>query len=388
MGKNAIGRQVGRFEDERLLRGCGSYVDDIQLTNMAYGVLVRSPYGHARIKSIDVTAAKAATGVLDVITADDWSAAGLGDLPSHAGLKRHGGAPMYSAKYPVLASDRVRWVGDPLVFIVAETMAQAMDAQELVFAEYEQLHAIVSTTQAMSPDGARVYDDCKDNICFVECAGDKAAVDSGFAKAKYVVKHRFVINRVTAAPMEPRGVVARYDRVNGRFTVHTATQRPHIFREQLAKIIKVPESQVHIITGDTGGSFGLKSPVFNEVPLACYASKITGRPVKWISTRTEAFLSDAQGRDNIIDAELALDGDGKFLAMRVSLTAAVGAYLQYNMPVFFPECRDTRRRLSDSGNLRRSNRRILEYKSGAPVSGKRAAGISICHRENDRTCSS
>ena len=240
MGKNAIGRGVSRFEDDRLLRGGGSYVDDIQLANMAYGALVRSPYGHAKIKSIDVSAARAAPGVLAVITADDWSAAGLGDLPSHshAGLKRRGGVPLYVPKYPVLAGDRVRWVGDPLVFIVAETMAQAIDAQELVSAEYQQLDAIISTSQAMNSDGPRVYDDCDNNVCFVECAGNKAAVVDAFANAQHIVKHRFVINRVTAAPMEPRGVVAYYDGSNGRFIVHTATQRPHTFRAQLAQILR------------------------------------------------------------------------------------------------------------------------------------------------------
>ena len=321
-----------------MLRGAGSYVDDIRLDNMAYGVLVRSPHGHAKINSIDVGAAKCAPGVLTVVTGDDWSAAGLGDLPSHSNgnLKRPSGAPLFVPRYPVLASDRVRWVGDPVVFIVAETLMQAVDAQELVSVEYQELDAVVSTSQALNSNGPRVYDDCDSNICFIERAGNKAAVDDALTNAQHIVRHRFVINRVTAAPMEPRGVVAYYESSNGRFIVHTATQRPHVYRAQLAQILRVAEDQVRIITGDTGGSFGLKSPVFNEVPLACYASKVVNRPIKWISTRTEGFLSDAQGRDNIVDAELALDADGKFLAMRVSLTAAIGAYLQYNMPVFFP----------------------------------------------------
>ena len=169
----------------------------------------------------------------------------------------------------------------------------------------------------------------------MEPIGDKAACEAGFAKAARVVKHRFIVNRVTAVAMEPRGAVARFDRGDNRYIVHGATQRPHGFRAELAQILKVHETDVHVITGDTGGSFGMKTPVFNEIPLACYAAKLTGRPVKWISTRTEAFVSDAQGRDNVTDAELALDKEGHFLAMRVKTTAAIGAYLQNNMPAFF-----------------------------------------------------
>jgi len=169
----------------------------------------------------------------------------------------------------------------------------------------------------------------------MEPIGDKAAVDAAFAKAAHVVKQRFVVNRITAVTMEPRGAVARYDRGDSRYTVYGATQRPHGFRGELANILKVHDTAVHVITGDTGGSFGMKTPVFNEIPLVCYAAKLTGRPVKWISTRTEAFLSDAQGRDNVTDAELALDGESRFLALRVKTAAAIGAYLQNNMPAFF-----------------------------------------------------
>jgi len=332
----AVGQAGARFEDDRLLRGGGTYVDDVHLDRMAHGIVVRSPHGHARIKSIDVAAARSAAGVLAVITARDWEEANLGDLPSHPGLKRRGGTPMYLPRYPVLAIDRVRWVGDPVVFVVAETVAQAMDASELVSVDYDPLEAVVATSRAIEAGAPRLYDDCEDNLCFEQSAGDKAAVNEGFAAAAHVIKHHFVINRVTAAPLEPRGVVAHYSKSDRRFTVHTPTQRPHSFRAQLAKILQVSEDSVRIVTGDTGGSFGLKSPVFNEIPLACYASKLTGRPVKWLSTRTEGFLSDAQGRDNVIDAELALDAHGRFLAMRVKVIAAIGAYLQFNMPVFFP----------------------------------------------------
>jgi carbon-monoxide dehydrogenase large subunit len=335
MGEFAIGHGVSRFEDPRLVRGAGHYTDDVQLPGMAHGVVLRSAHAHAKINAIDTTAAKAAPGVLAIITAADWKAAGFGDLPSHAGLKRPGGGPMYKPRYTVLAEDRVRWVGDCVAFVVGDTLAQAQDAAELIQVDYEELPAVVSTAEAAAPGCARVYDDCPDNISFMEPIGDKAACEAGFASAAHVVKQRFVVNRITAVTMEPRGTVARFDRGDNRYVVHGATQRPHGFRAELAQILNVHETDVHIITGDTGGSFGMKTPVFNEIPLACYAAKLTGRPVKWISTRTEAFVSDAQGRDNVTDAELALDKAGHFLAMRVKTTAAIGAYLQNNMPAFF-----------------------------------------------------
>jgi aerobic carbon-monoxide dehydrogenase large subunit len=335
MGEFAIGQGVSRFEDPRLVRGAGHYTDDVQIPGMAYGVVLRAQYAHAKVNAIDTSAAKAAPGMLAIITAADWKAAGLGDLPSHSGLKRPGGAPMYKPRYTVLAEDRVRWVGDCVAFVVADTQAEALDAAERIQVDYEELPAVTSTADAAKPGSACVYDDCPDNISFIEPIGDKAACDAGFAKAAHTVKHRFIVNRVTAVTMEPRGAVGHFDRGDRRYIIHTATQRPHGFRAELANILKVHETAVHVITGDTGGSFGMKTPVFNEIPLVCYASRLIGRPVKWISTRTEAFLSDAQGRDNVTDAELALDAAGHFLALRVKTTAAIGAYLQNNMPAFF-----------------------------------------------------
>jgi carbon-monoxide dehydrogenase large subunit len=334
MGEFAIGQSVSRFEDPRLVQGRGSYTDDVQMPGMAYGVLVRSPHGHAKILSIDTAAAKAAPGVRAVITAADWKAAKLNDLPSHAGLKRRDGSPLLKPRYPVLAEDRVRWVGDPVAFVVADTPAQALDAAELVQIEYEELPAVVSTAEAVKANAPRVYEEAPDNISFVELIGDKAATDAAFAKAAHVAKGSFVINRVTAATMEPRGAVGIYLPAEDRYIVHSPVQRAHPYRNEIAKVLNVAESKVRVISIDVGGSFGMKTPVFNEAPLACYAAKLTGRPVKWISTRTEAFLSDAQARDNVTVAELALDKDGHFLAMRVKTIAAIGAYLQNNMPAF------------------------------------------------------
>lgn len=334
MGEFAIGQGVPRFEDPRLVRGGGNYIDDVVYPGMAFGVVLRSPHAHAKIVGIDTSAAKASPGVLAVITATDWKASGFGDLPSHPGLKRRGGAPMALPRYPVLAENRVRWVGDCVAFVVAETAAQAMDSAEKVVVDYEELPAVTSLAEAVKPGAPRVHDEAPDNISFVELIGDKGAVDTAFAKAAHVVKHRFVVNRITAACMEPRGAVGHYNAGDGRYTIHSPIQRAHGYRSDLAKMLRVPESHVRVTTGDIGGSFGMKTPIFNEAPLVLLASKLTGRPVKWMSTRTEAFLSDAQARDNVTEAELALDKDGTFLALRVKTLAAIGAYLQHNMPAF------------------------------------------------------
>ncbi len=335
MGEFAVGQSVPRFEDLRLVRGGGRYVDDVVLPRMAFGHVLRSPHAHARILAIDTAQAKAAPGVLAVLTGAEWRASGFGDLPVPGGLTRRDGSPMYRPGYPALVMDRVRWSGDYVAFVVAETQWQAMNAAELIEVEYEVLPALVSTAQADAPGAPRVWDECKDNVCFVELVGDKAAADAGFANAAHVVRQRFIINRVTAATMEPRGCVGDYSAADGRYTIYTTLQRAHVFRSELAqKVLRVPDNNVRVIAGDIGGSFGMKSPIFNEVALVLLASRLTGRPVKWTSTRSEAFLSDAQGRDNVTDAELALDRDGNFLAVRVKTVAAVGAYLQPAMPAF------------------------------------------------------
>jgi carbon-monoxide dehydrogenase large subunit len=334
MGEFAIGQSVSRFEDPRLVRGGGRYVDDIALPRMAHGVVLRSPHAHAKIMSIGIDNAKAAPGVLAVLTSADIKAAGWGELPVATGLKRRDGSPQYAPRYPILADDRVRWVGDSVAFVVAETAAQAMDAAELITVDYEELPAVTSTAEAAQPGAPPVWEGCPENVCFVDLIGDKAAVDQAFAKAAHVVKQRLVVNRVTAAAMEPRNALGSYDTAADRYTLYTALQRPHPSRKDLAAIMKVPESKLRIVTGDTGGSFGMKSPIFNEMPLVLLASKRTGRPVKWVSTRTEAFLSDAQARDHVTEAELALDQDGHFLALRVKSTVAIGAYLQATMPAF------------------------------------------------------
>jgi carbon-monoxide dehydrogenase large subunit len=334
MGEFAVGQPVPRFEDPRLLRGGGRYVDDMVLPRMAWGHVLRSPHAHARIRSIDVARAKAAPGVLAVLTGADWLESGWGDLPVPDGMRRRDGAPIYRPRFPALVTDRVRWVGDYVAFVVAETKHQAADAAELIEVDYQPLPAIVSTAGASEPGAPRVWEDCPDNICFVHEVGDKAAVAAAFARAEHIVKRRLVINRVTAAAMEPRGSIGDFNPSDGRYTIYTTLQRTHAYRAELAQIINVPESRVRVVAGDIGGSFGMKSAIYNEVALVLLASKVLGRPVKWTSTRSEAFLSDAQARDNVTEAELALDKDGHFLAFRVKTIAAVGAYTQAGSNAF------------------------------------------------------
>ncbi len=328
MGEFALGQPVPRFEDPRLIRGGGRYADDVSLPGMVHGVVVRSQYAHAKILNIDTRAAQQAPGVLAVLTGEDWAASGFNDLPMPKGRKRRDGSPMHTGKFPALTSDKVRWVGDYVAFVIAETRLQALDAAEMVAVEYLPLTPNVVTGDAPNDSTPLVWDDCANNISFVHLEGDKAATEAAFAKADHIVRHKFVINRVTAATMEPRACVGNYDQFADRYTIYTTLQRAIHYRGQLAKTLRVPESKVHVIAGDIGGSFGMKSGVYNEVALTLFASKVVGRPVKWTSTRSEAFLSDAQARDNVTEAALALDKNGKFLGLHVKTIANVGAYLQ------------------------------------------------------------
>jgi carbon-monoxide dehydrogenase large subunit len=329
MGEFAIGQSVARFEDQRLLTGGGRYVDDQVMAGQVFGVVVRSPHAHARIRSIDTAAAVAQPGVLAVLTGADWAASGYGDLPvSGAAWKRSDGSPMYRPPYPALNHEEVRWVGDPVAFVIAETREQAADAADLVVVDYEPLPAIIDTADALNPDAPRVWPDAPNNICFHHGFGDADKTGVAFAKADHVVTHRFRISRVNAVAMEPRAVLAHYDPTQDHYTVYSTMQRSHQFRAELARTLNVTEAQLRVVAGDVGGSFGMKSAVYNEVPMACLASRAVGRPVKWTATRSESFLADANGRDNVSEVSLALAKDGTFLGMKVKNTVAIGAYLQ------------------------------------------------------------
>ncbi len=335
MGEFALGQAVPRFEDRRLLRGGGRYIDDMVLPRMAFGYVLRSPHAHARIRAIDTEAARAAPGVLAVLTGADWEASGWGDLPVPRGLRLRDGSPALRPRFPALVKDRVRWVGDYVAFVVAETRHQAEDAAELIAVDYEPLPPIVSTAVAVEPGAPRVWDEAPDNVAFFHSEGDAARTEAALAGAAHVVRRRLVVNRVTAAAMEPRGAIGDYDPAADRYTLYTTLQRVHAYRTDLAtQVLKVPESHVRVVAGDIGGSFGMKSAIYNEVALVLLASQRVGRPVKWTSTRSEAFLGDAQARDNVHDAELALDAHGHFVGFRVRTIAAVGAYPQTGSNAF------------------------------------------------------
>jgi aerobic carbon-monoxide dehydrogenase large subunit len=326
--KFAIGQSVRRVEDPRLIKGFGRYSDDVNLPRQAYAVVVRSPHAHATIRSVDTSAARKASGVIGVLTSDDLTADKLGDLPTDKSRKRRDGSPAYSTPRPALARGRVRHVGDPVAFVVAETIEQAVDAAELVAVDYEPLPSIGATADAIRPGAPTIWAEVPDNVAFVWEAGNKDAVARGFAGAAHVTRLDFVVTRVAAAPMEPRGAVGEWDRRTGRYTLHTGIQAPHGLRTLLAdQVFKVPHSDLHVITGEVGGSFGMKSGVYPEPVLVLWAARRFGRPVKWTSDRREGFVTDEHGRDNVSTAELALDANGKFLALRVAITLNIGAYL-------------------------------------------------------------
>ena len=297
MGEFAIGQGVSRFEDPRLVRGGGRYTDDIQLPGMAYGVVLRSPHAHAKIKSIDTAAAKAAPGVLAVITAADWKAAGFGDLPSHGGLKRRDGSPMFKPRYPVLAEDRVRWVGDPVAFVVAETPAQALDAAELVQVDYEELPAVVSTAEARQARRAARLGRVPRQYLF-----RRADRRQGRDRCRLSPRPRMsssIASSSIASPRRPWSRAAPSASICRRRTATSSTppmQRPHPYRTELAKVLKVPESKVRVIMHRHRRQLRHEDAGVQRSAARCYASKLTGRPVKWISTRTEAFLSATRRR--------------------------------------------------------------------------------------------
>lgn len=325
--KFAVGQPVRRLEDARLLRGLGRYSDDVDLPRQAYAVLVRSPHAHARIVGIDARAALAAPGALAVLTGADVAADGLADVPSDRTRKRRDGSPAFATPRPLLARERVRHVGDPVALVVAETRAQAVDAAERVRVEYEPLPAVAATLDALRPGAPVVWDEAPDNVAFVWSVGQREAVERAFADAAHVTRLDFVVSRVAAAPLEPRAAVGEFDRRAGRYTLYTGIQSPHGTRTLLAGVLRVPQTQLRVVTGEVGGSFGMRSGLYPEMALVLWAARRLGRPVKWTSDRREGFVSDEHGRDNISSVELALDRDGKFLALRNTVRLNVGAYL-------------------------------------------------------------
>jgi aerobic carbon-monoxide dehydrogenase large subunit len=335
MGQFGMGQSVRRLEDRRLVTGQGRYTDDISLARQSYAYVLRSPHAHARILRIDTAEAAAAPGVLAIFTAADLARDGVGTIPLLTPLPNRDGSACKTPPYPVLAADRVRHAGDAVALIVAETAAQAKDAGELVAVDYEPLPAAIGTAAALGPGQPLVWDDAPDNLHLDWEIGDKAATDAAFARAKHVVALRLGNNRLVANSMETRNAIGEWSAGEQRYTLYSSTQGSHVVRQIMAGVLNVPENRIRVVTPDVGGGFGMKLFLYREFVLVLYAARKLGRPVKWASERTEAFLSDTQGRDNVTDAELALDADGRFLAIRVATVANMGAYLS-NFSTFIP----------------------------------------------------
>ena len=327
MGEFGIGQPVKRFEDRRLLSGQGRFQNDANLLGQAHAYVLRSPHAHARIRARDLTAATTTSGVQLIMTADDLVAAQLGVMGVPFQRKRPDGSPMFARAHLGLAQGAVRYVGEPVAFVVADTLAQAKDAAELIDIDYEMLPSVTDTAQAAEGKVA-VWPDCPDNISNLFEAGNKAAADTALAGAAHVVKRRYVISRVYAHFMEPRGAIGTWDPGEERFTLYADVQYPHRVRQALAtRIFKIPESHIRVIAGDVGGGFGTKGWQYPEHRLVLLAAKKLRRPVKWTCERSECIQADEHARDNVTDAELALDKDGKFLGLRVKTLANVGAYI-------------------------------------------------------------
>src|SRR5690242_12315210 len=329
MGQFGIGQPVKRFEDKRLLSGNGRFQNDVNLPGQAYGYVLRSPHAHAAIRKMDLSAALAAPAVLAIYTGDDLAAAGMGRMgvPFANNRKRPDGSPMFWRAHLGLAEGRVRYVGEPVAFVIAESLAQAKDAGELIDIDYDILPSVTDTAEAAAGKHA-VWDECPDNISNLFESGNKAAAEAALAKAAHVVKRRYVISRVYAHFMEPRGAIGMWDPGDDRYTLYADVQYPHRVRQALAtRIFKIPESRIRVIAGDVGGGFGTKGWQYPEHRLVLLAAKRLRRPVKWACERSEAVLADEHARDNISEAELALDAAGKFLGLRVKTFANVGAYI-------------------------------------------------------------
>ncbi|MBI2969728.1 MAG: xanthine dehydrogenase family protein molybdopterin-binding subunit, partial [Gammaproteobacteria bacterium] len=313
-----LGRPVPRVEDLNLITGRGRFVDDVAVPGCAWACVVRSPFAHARIRSIDCCPALAASGVLAVLTGDDYVADGLGEIPCISIPPAVMAGRWFRTPFPALTRGRALCVGHAIALVIAETRAQALDAAELVAVDYEPLPATASLAAALAGDAEPVWPDCPDNVCFVHELGDRAATDAVFARARHIIKRRIVNQRIAGSPLEPRAYIGAFDQRDRRYRLVTTTQTPHRIQRLLAEyVFRLPADRIHVQACDVGGGFGTKGNLYPEEVLVLWAAKRVGRPVRWASDRSEAFLSDFNGRDQVADAEMALDEKGGILGLRV-----------------------------------------------------------------------
>jgi aerobic carbon-monoxide dehydrogenase large subunit len=327
MAKFGIGQAVRRVEDRRFLLGQGRYVDDISLPGQCYGVTVLSPHAHARIKRIDIDKAKTAPGVLCVLTGADAAAQKLGSFTAHLMPEDFGAPKGHRTFQPVLNAEKVRFVGDRVAFVVAETLTQARDAAELVEVDYEPLPAVVNLEDTAKDGAPKVWEDCpQGNVGFRLMFGNKEATDAAFAQAKHVVQLRVENNRLSPVAMEPRAAIGDYNAAEESYTLYTTSQNPHGVRMEMSHIFHVPENRIRVIAPDVGGGFGLKGNPFPDDALVLWAARRLRRPVKWVASRSESMLTDHCGRETVYYGELALDEHGKILALRARCLFQLGAY--------------------------------------------------------------
>jgi aerobic carbon-monoxide dehydrogenase large subunit len=336
MAKFGLGQSVRRVEDQRFITGSGRYTDDIDLPGQAYGYVLRSPEAHARIASIDVGAARSAPGVLDVITGAEIEATGGNQLPCMIPIKNRDGSDGILPLCPVLSADRVRHVGNPVAFVVAESLAQAKDAAELIEVDYQSLPVVTDAVSAIEASQPLVHDNVKNNLAFDWEYGDRTAVDEAFGKAAHITRLRIVNNRLVSNPMEPRAALAEWDEASGRLTMHVGNQGSWTIKDALAgHVLKCEPDKVRVISPDVGGGFGTKAFPYPEYGATALAARKLKRPVKWTGDRSETFMADAMGRDHVTEAELAFDGDHRIIGMRVETSANLGAYASMFAP-FIP----------------------------------------------------
>jgi aerobic carbon-monoxide dehydrogenase large subunit len=327
VGEFGIGQSVPREEDPYLVRGLGRYVDDVMLPGLLRAHVLRSPHPHARIRAISAERARTLPGVRLVLIGNDPHILALGLQRPWNPRKRRDGSPVFISPQPLLARERVRYVGDPMALVVAQTLAQAKDAAEAIEVEYEPLPAVTTVEAAVQPGAPAVWSECRDNQAFLHELGDKAAVARAFAAAHHVVSQRLPISRLTANSMEPRGCLAEYDPREDRFALRCTVQVPHMMRRTIAEeIFRLPETRFRIIAENVGGGFGMKGALYPEYSLVALAAKLLAAPVKWVAERSEAILADEHCRDNVSEAALALDREGRFLGLSVRTLANIGAY--------------------------------------------------------------
>ena len=327
MAVSTIGDSPRRREDLRFVTGRGAYLDDLRFDGLAQAVVLRSPHAHASIRSIDVAAAAQAPGVLAVLTAADAEADGLKPLRPYVEANVQTGEPFAFAPQPLLAADTVRFVGEPVALVVAGTLAQALDAAELIAVDYVPLPAVTTAEAACAPGAPQISAEVPGNRCLDWRTGDWSAVEATFGQAAHIVRLRVDNHRVVTNPIEPRGCVGRFDPASSRYTLHVSSQNIHINRNHVARCLGVQAKEVRFVAPDVGGGFGAKNFAYAEHALVLWAARRTGRPVKWVASRSEVFVGDHAGRDMQAEATLALDAEGRFLALKVESFANLGAYM-------------------------------------------------------------